>query len=335
MTGKRVRVGVAPPNYAAWFTAPEAVRVARAAERLGYDSIWLGDHVAIPRDQADIYGNAYLDCFTTIAYLASQTSLRFGTHVAVVPYRHPVLAAKIIATADVLSEGRLTVGVGSGHVPGEAAALGTDYGQRGAMTDEYLDVMIKLWTQDVVTHHGRWIDVADLCPLTRPVQQPLPLVVGGSGAVSIRRALRLGAGWTPMAATVGSLRPLMAELGPQAEQAGQPVPEVTVRVRMHLADDPRSARPGNPRNEIQRPRVSPAEAVDLVAGMAELGVAEMNIDVPPGRHVYLDQLSAVATAVLPQALPGRPPGGSPPSAGSPLSAGSPESAGSPLEETPQ
>lgn len=298
-----MRIGIAPPNYAAWFTAEEAARVAREAERMGFDSIWLGDHVAIPQEQADIYGNAYLDCFTTIAYLAGHASLRFGTHVTVVPYRHPVLAAKIIATADVLTGGRLTLGIGSGHVPGEAAALNTEYADRGAMTDEYVEVMRKMWTQDVVSFHGRWVSFDDLCPMTRPLQQPLPLVVGGSGRVSMRRALRLGAGWTPMAATVENLRPLMAELRELAGQAGKPVPETTVRVRMHLTEDPASAPPGNPRNEIQRPRLTTAEAVDLVAGMADLGVAEMIIDVPPGRRVYLEQLGVVAADVIPRALP--------------------------------
>jgi probable F420-dependent oxidoreductase len=298
-----MRIGVAPPNYATWFTADMAIAVAREVEQLGFDSIWLGDHVAIPSDEVDIYGNAYLDCFTTLAYLAGHTTLRLGTHVAVVPYRHPVLAAKIIATVDVLSGGKLVLGVGSGHVPGEAAALNTDYATRGAITDEYLDVMIKMWTQDVVSHHGTWINFDDLCPMTHPVQRPLPLLIGGSGKVAMRRALRLGAGWTPMAATVENLRPLLAELAELAEADGKPVPETTVRVRMHLADDPTSVRPGNPRNEIQRPPITKAQAVDLIAGMAELGVQEMIIDVPPGRHVYLPQLRTVATEILPKALP--------------------------------
>lgn len=299
-----MRFGVAPPNYAAWFTAEKAATIAREVEDLGFDSIWLGDHVAIPQDEADIYGNAYLDCFTTIAYLAGHTSLRFGTYVAVVPYRHPVLAAKIVASVDVLSDGRLTLGVGSGHLAGEAAALNTDYDDRGPMTDEYLDVMVKMWTQDVVSYHGRWINFDDLCPMTRPLQQPLPLLVGGSGKVAMRRALRLNAGWTPMAASVENVRPLMAELANLAEQAAKPVPETTMRVRMHLADDPSSHPPGNLRNEIQRPRITNAQAVDLIAGMAELGVAEAIIDVPPGRHVYLDQLRTVAEEIIPEALPG-------------------------------
>jgi probable F420-dependent oxidoreductase len=305
-----MRLGVAPPNYAAWFTAEAAARVAREVEDLGFDTIWLGDHIAIPRDQADIYGNAFLDCFTTIAYLAGHTSLRLGTYVAVVPYRHPVLTAKIAASVDVLSGGRFTLGVGSGHVPGEAAALDTDYRDRGPKTDEYLDVMIKMWAQDVVSYHGRWINFDDLCPMTRPLQQPLPLVVGGSGKAAMRRALRLNAGWTPMAVTLETLSPLMRQLADLAEQAAKPVPATTVRVRMHLAADSNSEPRRNPRNEIQRPIMTAAEAIDLIAGMAELGVVEMIIDVPPGRRSYLDQLRAVAEDVIPKALPGAGTGGS-------------------------
>lgn len=298
-----MKLGISPPNYAAWFDAAHAVAIASEAEQLGFDSIWFGDHVAIPRDQVDVFGNAYLDCFTVMGFLAGQTTLRLGTHVAVVPYRHPVLAAKIIATLDQLSHGRIVLGVGSGHVPGEAAVLNTDYHGRGAMTDEYLEVMTLLWSQDVASYHGRWINFDDLCPMTRPVQRPLPLVIGGSGRVAMRRALRFDAAWTPMAATPENLRPLMAELADLAEAAGKPVPETVVRVRLHLAEDPSAVPPSRPRNDIQRPRVTLDQAVDLVAGMAELGVTQMIIDVPPGRHVYLDQLRTVASEVLPKALP--------------------------------
>jgi probable F420-dependent oxidoreductase len=298
-----MRVGIAPPNYAAWFDGPQAIAIAKEVEAIGFDSIWLGDHVAIPSDEVDIYGNAYLDCFTTMGFLAGNTNLRLGTHVAVVPYRHPLLAAKIVASLDVLSGGRVVLGVGSGHVPGEAAALNTNYAERGAMTDEYLEVMIALWSQDVVSYHGKWINFDDICPMTRPVQQPLPLVVGGSGRVSMRRALRFSAGWTPSATSPETLGPQLAELAELAEAAGKPVPETTVRVRMHLADDPEAVAPSKPRNEIQRPRVTVQQAIELVAAFAELGVAEMIIDVPPGKHVYMDQLRAVATEVLPAAVP--------------------------------
>ncbi|WP_329410528.1 TIGR03619 family F420-dependent LLM class oxidoreductase [Nocardia vinacea] len=300
-----MRLGIAPPNYAAWFDATQAVAIATEAEATGFDSIWLGDHVAIPADQADIFGNAYLDCFTVMGFLAASTNLRLGTHVAVVPYRHPIVTAKIVASLDVLSNGRIVLGVGSGHVPGEAAALNTSYAERGAMTDEYLEVMTALWSQDVVSYHGKWIDFDDLCPMTRPVQQPMNLVVGGSGRKSMRRALRFGAGWTPMASTPELLRPQMAELARLAETACKPVPETTVRVRMHLADYPAAVAPSNPRNDIQRPRVTVQQAVDLVAGFAELGVSEMIIDVPPGRHVYMEQLRTVTNDVLPAALPRR------------------------------
>jgi probable F420-dependent oxidoreductase len=297
-----LRLGVAPPNYAAWFNAESAAVVAREVEHLGFDSIWFADHVAIPRVDVDIYGTAFLDCFTTIAYLAGATTLRLGTYVAVVPYRHPVLAAKIAASVDVLSGGRLTLGVGSGHLAEEARALNTDYESRGSVTDEYLDVMIKMWTQDVVTHHGRWVNLANLCPMTRPLQQPLPIVVGGSGVVSMRRALRLNAGWAPMATTADALSPLMAELMALSQQFAKPTPPVTARVRMHISDDSICVAAANPRHEIQRPRVTRDQAVDMLGRVADLGVAEIIIDVPPGRNTYLEQLRLVAGEIIPEAL---------------------------------
>lgn len=299
--------GVAPPNYAAWYTPDAALEICSRTEKLGFDSMWFGDHVAIPRDQVDIFGNAYLDCLTTMAFVASHTQMRLGTHVLVVPYRHPVVTAKIVASLDVLSGGRVILGVGSGHVPGEAEALNTNYDERGPMTDEYLDVMRAMWSNDVVSFHGRWINFDELCPMSRPVQDPLPLVVGGSGRIAMRRAIRLGASWTPMAATPDNLRPLMADMASMAEAVNAPVPSTIVRVRLHLIQDGAPIRPKNPRHDIQRPRVTVGEAIEIVAGFADLGVSEMIIDVPPGQHVYLDQLAQVAEEVIPAALPRRPP----------------------------
>jgi alkanesulfonate monooxygenase SsuD/methylene tetrahydromethanopterin reductase-like flavin-dependent oxidoreductase (luciferase family) len=86
-----LRLGIAPPNYAAWYGPDEAVQIAAQAERWGFDSMWFGDHIAIAREEVNVYGNAYLDCFTAMAYVASSTKLRLGTHVAVVPYRHPLV----------------------------------------------------------------------------------------------------------------------------------------------------------------------------------------------------------------------------------------------------
>jgi probable F420-dependent oxidoreductase len=298
-----MKLGIAPPNYAAWFGAEEACAIARQAEAWGFDSIWFGDHLAIPSDEADVYGNAFLDCFTLLAYIANVTSLRLGTHIAVVPYRHPIALAKIAATLDVLTGGnRIVLGVGAGHVPREAAALGTDYASRGAVTDEYLAVMQALWTQDVVSFHGKWVEFDDMCPMTRPVTAPFPLLVGGSNAVSMRRAIRFGASWTPMVETPATLAPKLVRLRELAEQSQRPVPAVVMHTSFHLVEDGSPIPPANPRNEIQRPRMTVRAAADLIAGFGELGVDELIIDVPPGRHAYLDQLGTVVEKVLPMAL---------------------------------
>jgi len=108
-----------------------------------------------------------------------------------------IVAAKLVATVDALSGGRLNLGVGVGHVAGEFEALGLEFRQRGAMTDEYLRVMRELWSSNCASFTGRWVSFHDLCPLTRPVQQPVPLLIGGDAPRSMRRALEFDAAWAP------------------------------------------------------------------------------------------------------------------------------------------
>ena len=118
-----MRFGLAPPNYAQWFDPHTIREVSILAEALGYDGLWFGDHVALPKSEADIFGDAYLDALTLIGYVASiTTKVRLGTNVLVTPYRNPIVTAKMVATLDVLSAGRVDLGVGIGHVASEFAA---------------------------------------------------------------------------------------------------------------------------------------------------------------------------------------------------------------------
>jgi probable F420-dependent oxidoreductase len=294
-----MKFGLAPPNYARWFDADAAVRVAALAEELGFDSLWFGDHVALPKAQADVFGNAYLDVFPLLGFLAGTTSrLRLGTNVVVIPYRNPVVTAKMIATLDQLSRGRIDFGVGIGHVAGEFEALGVSFADRGRLTDEFLRVMRELWTQDCASFAGRWISFTDLCPLTRPVQDPLPLLIGGDGPRSMRRALEFGAGWAPGQGTIDELAAKIAQLRELAAAAGKPCPRIVARWLIHPVEPGAEAPPIRHRGELRRPRLEPGQARDELAAMTELGVDEIVIDVPPHASSYLRTIEFVATTLL-------------------------------------
>ena len=195
---------------------PAALRdVAQAAEALGYDAVWVSDHLVIPARIESPYPYSpdgafrlgptapYLEPLAALAYLAGCTRrIRLGTHVLILPYRHPVVTAKVVATLDVLSGGRVDLGVGVGWMREEFEALGHGYfDRRGAVTDEQLRVMRRLWTEDLAEFAGEFYRFAPLGAHPHPVQRPHPPIwVGGHTPAAIRRAARLGDGWLPIGA---------------------------------------------------------------------------------------------------------------------------------------
>lgn len=180
---------------------------ARTAEDHGYTGVWVGDHIVIPAGYTSQYPYAarhpvppdrpFLEAYTTLAYVAGMTKrIRIAVTVAIAPYRHPLLHAKVAATLDELSGGRLEVGIGTGWLREEFEALDVPFTRRGRRTDEYLDAMIKLWTGEMVSFRAETISFDDVYCLPRPVQRPgPPLWIGGSGPRAQARIARSGAGW--------------------------------------------------------------------------------------------------------------------------------------------
>lgn len=253
-----------------------------------------------PVDDAPLYRNAFLDPFIAVGFLAAITRrVRLGTTIIVIPYRNPLVQAKTIARLDVLSKGRITFGVGSGHVPGESAVLGVPYTERGAMTDEYLKVMRALWSADEVSFHGRWFDFERICPLTRPLQSPLPVWVGGRGPRVLRRVVELGEGWHPTRMAPEEIGAEIGRLRAMAEGAARSEPiAVAMRWSLHLVERAEDAGPGRDLGEIQGPRRTPTESAALVGRYAAAGVDELVLDLPGGHAAFLDQMAWFAREVI-------------------------------------
>ncbi len=218
--------GVVIPSWGEFGDAGAIREVVLAAEDLGYDTAWFGDHVIVPDYAAHISAPNWYEPLTTCIFGAGLTTrLRFGTDVLVAPYRNPVLVAKMLSTADQLSGGRLTLGVGVGYVSGEFAALDAPpYAERGAVTDEYLQVLRTLWECDgSLSFDGRYVQLHDVQFAPAPAQLPFPVWVGGNGAAAYRRAAAYGNGWHPLFPTVDAYRTGREEILRRRREAGGPL----------------------------------------------------------------------------------------------------------------
>ena len=190
----------------------DLARIAIEGEALGYDYCTLSDHVVIPRELEKKYpysdtgefpgraGGDRHEQLTAVTFVAAKTSnLRLVTSVMVVPHRPAVLTAKILASIDVLSEGRLVLGVGAGWCREEFEALGTDpFAERGAVTDEYLLACRELWSNENPYFDGKYVKFSNIFFQPRPVQKRVPIWVGGESGPALRRTAKLGDAWYPI-----------------------------------------------------------------------------------------------------------------------------------------
>jgi probable F420-dependent oxidoreductase len=278
--------------------SPEAVRaLAQQAEAVGFDSVWVPDHIVAPRRVTSFYPYAadgtspfdpdlpFYDPLAVLTFLASCTErVRLGTHVLIVPYRHPVVTAKILATLDVLSGGRLIVGAGVGWMAEEFRALGAPpFEARGAVTDEYLRLFKALWTEEAPHVMGQYVQVSDIGFQPKPVQQPHPPIwIGGHTGPALRRAAALGDGWMPI-----GLRPpphlepaemetKIARLRRYLREAGRAEAAVTISFTGPLVF---SATPEPPRPVLSG---HPEEIAADLRQYQALGVRNVNLNVPGG-----------------------------------------------------
>ena len=177
------------------------VRVARHAEESELESLWTGEHVVLPDPQAPPSPAAprtpFLDPSVALAHIAAHTQrIKLGTGIIILPQRNPVELAKELASVDVVSGGRLIFGLGAGYLEPEFRALGANYEQRGAVTDEAIDALRALWTQEKPSFSGRYFRFSGIDAHPRPVQKPHPpIVIGGMSRPAARRAAALGDGW--------------------------------------------------------------------------------------------------------------------------------------------
>jgi probable F420-dependent oxidoreductase len=222
-----VRFGLFAINYNTCAEPEAAVTVAQHAEAAGFESVWTGEHLVLPDPQRDLPfppAMPFLDPIVALTLVAaSTTTIRLGTGVVVLPLRSPVVLAKELASLDVVSKGRLVVGVGAGYVPEEFVAVGVPRSERGVRTDDGIRALRALWTMAQPRHDGRFASFAGIDAHPRPLQRPCPpIVVGGESSAALRRAVTLGNGWYGFSLDLDETRELVTALRRTAAEHERP-----------------------------------------------------------------------------------------------------------------
>ena len=217
-----MRLGVNVPNFGPGTSPATLARWAQTVEGLGFDLLMVSDHIAVTADVAEQYPAPFYEPFTTLAWLAGLTHrVRLGTTVLIVPYRHPLLVARMAANLNDLSGGRLVLGVGVGWARQEFDALGVAFGQRGRLTDEHLLAIRAAWRDDQDYRSGQ-----------------IPIWIGGNSDAALHRAVRLGDAWHPLRFTPGWLTSAVDRLTTAAADQHRARPVLMPRIALQLTAAP-------------------------------------------------------------------------------------------------
>ena len=284
-------------------------RIAERAEALEIDSLWCSAHVIVPpqvksgyilipgRKHPEHWKECYWEPFTVLSYLAALTSkITLGTSVVIVPMHNPIELAKQVAEVDQLSGGRFVFGVGVGWFEEEFEVLGQDFHNRGARTDEALDLMKALWGDDPVSFRGRYHQVEEAFFSPKPRQRPSPPIwVAGGSKAALKRAARCADAWHPVRPTFETLRHARAELNGYLAEAGRKPESLEIAVKLPLI-----FQDGPPQSDQPLTQGRPADIIGAIESYSEAGASHLVFDfVPESLATALDTMERFAQEVRP------------------------------------
>ena len=265
-----MKIGYSLSNNQGMEDIQGVIDLAVGAEELGFDSVWASEHVFNVSYVYDRIGDKpYYEPLTVLTYVAAKTTtIGLGTSVLVLPYHNPIRLAKVAATLDVLSGGRVMLGVGVGVIEEELEAMGSPFAERGAITDETIAIMQELWTKEDPSFQGKYHSVSGMKFTPKPEQKPhIPIIIGGTSKAAIRRAAQTGTVWHPTALAPDILAQGMEYLKEQAVTAGRDPSEIEVSV---------SAAIGSTHNHTRYSLgEDPEEILERAQRYQEMGVARL------------------------------------------------------------
>ena len=305
------------PNSGSSINPDALTDIAKLGDRLGFFCMVMPDHVLQPNKVSSPYpysvtgdileagqsgDGEWPEQITTLAYLAGVTEhIKLVTSVMIIPYRNPIVTAKMLSTLDMLSKGRLILGAGVGWMEEEFELLNAEpFAERGAVTNEYLKAFIELWTSDNPTFEGKYVNFSDITFLPKPVQKPYPPIwIGGQSRPAIRRAAQIGDCWHPVGAIPAAplepeeLAEKLVLLRQDAEKAGRDPSNIDVSVKAPLYDS------GNTSGPRRRFTGSPDEVRQDVQTYADVGVTHLIFDFRTSDpHQTEDQMAKFAEEVM-------------------------------------
>jgi probable F420-dependent oxidoreductase len=307
--------GLHLPASSADVSAEDLLRFAQKAEALGFYCLTVADHIVVPKDISVPYpytidgkypGAGYhLETLTTMAFLAGATArIRFVTSVMIAPYRNAILTAKMLSSLDVLSNGRVVVGLGVGWMKEEFEALQAPrFEDRGKVTDEYIKAFRELWTSDNPSFHGKYCNFSNVVFLPKPVQKPtIPIWIGGHSRQAISRAARLGDGWHPIGGVPtiplepDDMKRDMEMLAEHARRSGRDPKAIRIALKGSLFDKEKKIA-----GRRRRFMGSAEEIASDIRDYRDTGVDTMIFDVRrPSMAETLERMEWMASEVFPQ-----------------------------------
>jgi probable F420-dependent oxidoreductase len=282
-------------------TTQAIVETACKAEDLGFDALFVNDHVIVDDSpRSELWRNVY-DPMMVLSYVAARTSkIQLGTSVLIMPYRNPIVTAKMLATLDQMSGGRVIAGVGSGWNQAEYDALGEPFRQRGSRTNEYLRLWKACWAPGITTFQGRYFSFENMHVNPKPLQRPHPPIwVGGSGTGSLRRAARFAQVWQPTPTSLENLISNQEYLANISSQLGQKPPRTRMSFRVNLSNITGSSSNGDrPTGQGTPEQV----ASDMKRYRQEAGLEEFQINFNGCGNLQqlLDSMDALVEEVIPK-----------------------------------
>jgi probable F420-dependent oxidoreductase len=305
-----VDLGLILPNSGSLANADAIYRIAESAEDLGFDTLWTADHLVLPVESSTFYPympgmqirpdarHAFIDPMIALAGVAARTNrIRLGVSVYLAALRHPIVAAKLVASLDQLSGGRVVLGVGSGWIPEEYETLGIPFSERGKVLDEHIEAMLALWSEDHPHFEGAHYRFDNIGFEPKPVAKRVPIWVGGNSRPARRRAARLGDGWHVIDVPAPELREGIAELAEMCRDAGRAPSDVTISMRAQIAITEKPIPPDRRiaplSGTLEQVLAELREYRDLGVGHMALWPREANLD------AYLGQMQRIAADIAP------------------------------------